>query len=116
MVQRYDSAFKGKEHRWARAGDPVTVRLSQAQGSPPHLEVQPGAPASCAAAAAAPDLGSRVLAMLRAHAGDGPMTHDQLRDLLKVRDQRLKDVLWQLRGEGKVDRNARGWFLTPSAG
>lgn len=107
-----DELALSMEHRWARSGQPLALRLADSDG-PPRLEVRPAAAAD--SAPAAPDLRARVLAVLRSAGVGRPMTHDQLRDTLKVRDQRLKEVLWQLRGEDQVDRNARGWFLNPTS-
>lgn len=93
-----------REHRWARSGDPLALRLVDGAG-PPRLEVQgPVAPAEIA------DLAEQILALL----GDRgcPVPQEDLRDALKVRNQRLTDVLRQLRAAGRVSRGAGGWYLS----
>lgn len=95
-----------REHRWARAGDPLALRLVDASG-PPRLEVQ-----GPAASAEPPDLAEQILGILQ-HRGR-PVTQDELRDALKVRNQRLTDVLRQLRAAGRVSRVAAGWCLARS--
>jgi hypothetical protein len=102
-----------REHRWARSGDPLTLRLVQADGSPPHLEVRPPVDSE-SPAGAVPDLASQVLAVLRSAAR--PMTQDEIRDALKVRNHRVYEVLCRLRVEAKVTKTLRGWTLTNSPG
>lgn len=92
-----------REHRWARSGDPLALRLVDTAG-PPRLELQSSVPS-----AEAPDLSEQILGILQ-HRGR-PVTQDELRDALKVRNQRLTDVLRQLRAAGRVSRGAAGWSL-----
>lgn len=108
-----DDLVLSREHRWARSGDPLTLRLVEADGSPPHLEVRPPADSE-SAPSAVPDMGSQVLAVLRSAAR--PMTQDEIRDALKVRNHRVYEILCQLRLEGKVMKTPRGWALTNLAG
>lgn len=97
------------EHRWAKSGDPLTLRLLDADG-PPRLEVR----ASESESPPAPDLAMQVLAFLRSRCK--PVSQEELRDALKVRNQRLTEILWKLRSDGKVTRTPRGWTITGSAG
>ncbi len=91
------------EHRWARSGDPLALRLVDEVG-PPRLEVL-----GPAAAVETSDLAEQILAILRDRGC--PVPQEDLRDLLKVRNQRLTDVLRQLRAAGRVSRGAGGWYL-----
>lgn len=92
------------EHRWARSGEPLTLRLIDADG-PPRLEIVEVTQEE----PARPDLAAQVLAVLRSRSK--PVPQEELRALLKVRNQRLTEVLWGLRADGKVDRGSGGWFV-----
>jgi hypothetical protein len=95
------------EHRWARSGEPLTLTLAEENGSPPHLVIRRTSDSPADAAPEAPDLATRVLAFLRGRAM--PATQDEIRDALKVRTQRVVEVLWRLRTDGKVIRTNHGW-------
>jgi hypothetical protein len=93
------------EHRSARSGDPWHLRLTDEGGSP-HLSLCGSAPA------AVPDLADRILALLRTRAK--PVLQEEIRDVLQVRNQRLTELLWQLRSSGLVTRGPGGWSLSGS--
>lgn len=112
LRRRGDEITLSMEHRWARSGDPLTLRLTDENGSPPHLAIRTPTESSPDALPATPDLSSQVLALLRSRTK--PMTQDDIRDALKVRTQRVVEVLWQLRAAGNVTRVARGWTLPPA--
>lgn len=94
------------EHRSARPGEPLSVRLVDGSG-PPHLAVQ-----GSHEVPSAPDLSVQVLALLRSRSQ--PVSQETIRHLLKVRNQRLTEVLSELRTAGRILRVAGGWSLTPS--
>jgi len=98
-----DEIMLSMEHRWARADDPLTLKLLE-DGGGAHLKVMPTSESE-----AAPDLPGQVLAILRSRGK--PVLQDQLREQLKVRNQRLTEVLWGLCADGTVDRGPGGWFL-----
>jgi hypothetical protein len=88
------------EHRAAPAPAPMTLALS---GDPPHLQVEatprPTAPGN---------LAGQVLEILRQH--PTPLSQEQLRAQLQVRNQSLTAALHQLRSEQRIRRAAHGWM------
>lgn len=80
------------EHRAQSAQPPVSLTL---EGTPPRLVVRDLEPA-----AEVPELERRVLASLARE----PMTRAALRDLLRVRNESLGDVLERLEAVGRVVR------------
>lgn len=99
-----DDLVLSTEHRWARPGEPLTLRLADGSG-PPRLEIvgpyEPPKP---------PDLSVQVLALLRSRAQ--PVSQESIRDALKIRNQRLTEVLAALRDAGRITRGPGGWSLT----
>jgi hypothetical protein len=91
------------EQRNAAAMDPLTLELRE-DGEAPHLALlvaQDGADVG---------LHTRILAALPN--GNGPVTQEALRDLLRVRGERLVQALRELEAEGRVRRERRGWRAT----
>ncbi|MEW6753164.1 MAG: hypothetical protein AB1505_19620 [Candidatus Latescibacterota bacterium] len=72
-------------------------------GDPPRLEVDPTPQAP-----AAGDLAQQVLETLGQHAR--PLSQEQLRAALQVRNQTLTAALHQLRAEHRIRRSAHGWM------
>jgi len=89
------------EHRSAAALPPFRIRL--VSDGPPHLEVVDVAPTDPATG----DLAEQVLAALRDH--HSPTLRRDLRERLKVSNNRLGDVLIALQHRGAVIRTADGW-------
>jgi hypothetical protein len=102
------------EHRAAPALDPVALELvSRADGTATHLELVDAAAnpaAGTSVAPAAPSLHDRVLSAIR-HAGH-PLSRAQLRDALRVNNNRLGHVLHELEHSGRVRRSDAGIALT----
>jgi hypothetical protein len=103
------------EHRSAAALEPLELALSSREdGTATHLEV-----ASCTAPSAshspaitaAPSLHDRVLLAIR-RAGH-PLSRAQLRDTLRVNNNRLGDVINDLERSGRVARSDAGISLMP---
>ncbi len=100
------------EHRAAPALDPLELRLvSNPDGSATHLEVV--GPSSLGldhdpalASSPAPSLPDRVLAALRT--ASKPLSRAQLRDTLRVNNNRLGDALAQLERTGSILRTEAG--------
>jgi len=102
-----DDLVLSSEHRWARAGEPMALRLAD-DSAPPHLCVEgPHQPSP------SPDLSVQVLALLRSR--KEPVSQDVIRHVLKVRNQRLTEVLSELRAAGRIVRGPGGWSLAPSS-
>jgi hypothetical protein len=100
------------EHRSAPAPQPVELRLvSRADGSATHLEIVGDAPLddNSAPAPAAPPLHDRILAALRA--AQGPLLRGELRETLRINNQRLGVALSVLERAGVVEHTERGWIL-----
>ncbi|MFH1176207.1 MAG: AAA family ATPase [Acidobacteriota bacterium] len=103
------------EHRSAPAPDPIELRLaSRADGSATHLEIADapdlasnGRPAD----PADPSLHDRVLGAIRC--ADHPLSRAQLRNTLRVNNNRLGQVLAELERSGHVGRSDAGISLTP---
>lgn len=92
------------EHRSAAAPAPIRVRL--AVEPQPHLEVV--GPAS--APAPVSDLADQVVTLLRASAG--PVLRREIREGLRVNNNRLSEVLVGLESAGRIRRQADGWRLS----
>ncbi|MEK6768135.1 MAG: AAA family ATPase [Gemmatimonadota bacterium] len=99
-----DGLVLSMEHRCARSADPLTLRLAD-EKAPPHLEIGPPAEAP-----KPPDPAEEVLAILRVRAR--PVTQEELREALKIRNQKLTEVLGRLRAAGRIARGPGGWSLT----
>jgi hypothetical protein len=101
------------EHRAASAPDPLTLALVQdAGGHAPHLEILAGCGHGPAAPeeprCAEPPLEESVLRLL----GDptAPKTRSELRVALRVRNERLGDVLERLSAAGSIQRLGDRWI------
>ena len=95
------------EHRSAAAIDPVRLRLaSRPDGRETHLEMVER-PAARSAPDGPPE--ERVVATLRA--ATQPMTRQELRDRLRINNQRLGDALVSLEHTGRIARTATGWGI-----
>ncbi|MBI2176969.1 MAG: AAA family ATPase [Candidatus Tectomicrobia bacterium] len=90
------------EHRAARAPQPITLTL--VGDDAPHLEVDSTGPEP-----EPPGLEAQVLALLGR--SPGPLTQQQLRSALKVRNQSLTAVLRELLVDTKISRDNGGWML-----
>lgn len=107
-LQRYHQQLRlTVEHRAARAPDPVTLCLHD--HDPVHLQIDdhpppPGTPPE------RDTLAQQVVSALRDHRA--PLTQEQLRAQLKVRNQSLTAVLRQLCQAGSVGRTPQGWRLS----
>lgn len=94
------------EHRFDRAIDPVAVKLvTLPDGSCPHLEIDTSAPAP----ADTGDLAALVLDLLGK--ATAPMPRTELRDRLRVNNNRLGVVLDELLKTGRIRRTDGGWTL-----
>ena len=111
-LQRYHEQLRlTVEHRAARAPDPFTLSLHD--DDPVHLQVDDDAPPPASPRGTAPGrdaLAQQVVSALRDH--DAPLTQEQLRARLKVRNQSLTAVLRQLCQAGSVVRTPHGWRLS----
>jgi len=92
LLRREQQVVLQAEHRAQPAPPPVTLTL---EGAPPRLVVRDLEPA-----AEVPDLDRRVLESLARE----PMTRGALRDLLRVRNESLGEVLERLEAAGRVVR------------
>lgn len=96
------------EHRFDRAIEPVAVKLvTLPDGSCPHLEIDTNPRVDSDHR----DLAAIVLDELAKAASPIPRT--ELRDRLRVNNNRLGAALNDLLRDDRVQRDARGWALTP---
>ncbi|MEW5825768.1 MAG: AAA family ATPase [Candidatus Bipolaricaulota bacterium] len=108
LVRRQDEVLLHIEHRAARTPLPLRVRLVETPSL--HLVTEPldedpaGPPQG---------LENRVLALLSAST---PRSTNELRDLLRVRKQRIVDLLRRMEEAGLVRRLERGYTLPPRGG
>jgi hypothetical protein len=98
------------EHRAAPAPQPLRLRLvSRPDGSGTHLQivgnVQPSAVPS-----PEPDLTEQIVAFLER--ADRPTLRRDIREALRVNNNRLGDVLVALETQGRIRREAGGWVVT----
>jgi hypothetical protein len=107
------------EHRAAPAPDPLELRLvSRHDGTATHLEIAssscaPGGAGNPPEVATPLSLQERILHAIR-RAGH-PVSRAQLRDALRVNNNRLGDVLNDLERSGRVCRSDAGISLPPNA-
>lgn len=110
-LQRYHEQLRlTVEHRAARAPDPFILCLHDSD--PVHLQIDHHPPPVTppGTAPAHDSLARQVVSALRDHGA--PLTQEQLRARLKVRNQSLTAVLRQLRQAGSVVRTTQGWRLS----
>jgi hypothetical protein len=96
------------EHRAAAAPPPMTLALVGADGDT-HLEIV-GDASGCATAdepAPARDLETELLAAL--DAAGAPLSRSALRASLRVRNERLGEILSQLAADGRIARRGELW-------
>jgi hypothetical protein len=97
------------EHRAAATPPPVTLEL-YSDPPPVHLQVQNQLPTD-SRQYPSQSLEEQLLAVLR----DTPsQRQDQLRAMLRVRNQRLVEVLHDLERAGRITRTTNGWRLADS--
>lgn len=97
------------EHRAAAPPPPVTLELCS-DPPPVHLQVQNELPTD-SRQGASQSLEEQLVAVLR----DTPSRRqDQLRAMLRVRNQRLVEVLRNLERAGRIARTTNGWRLADS--
>lgn len=92
------------EHRSAAAPAPVRLRL--AAEPQPHLEVFGAVPP----ATAGPELGNQVIDLLRG--ASTPVLRREIREGLRVNNNRLGDVLVGLETAGRIRRESGGWVVS----
>lgn len=108
LRRRRDHLILAMEHRGAATPNPVALKLVNDDPQCLHLQLLDGPPSS--ALLDDEDLSQRVLQAL---AHTPLMNRAQLRDTIKVKNERLGQVLQALQQEGQVTREACGWRLTP---
>ena len=92
------------EHRAAPSPEPIELRL--VEGETPHLEI------ADRAGSGTNELGQAVRELLRL---EGAMTRANLREKLRIRNERLGCVLSSLEEQGLIERTAGGWRLPPNS-
>jgi len=96
------------EHRAAKPPAPMVLDLvCGADGESVHLEVRGDVCVS--EPSERPTLAGRLLKVMRA--AEGPMTRTELRDQLKVQNEKLGALLGTLEEQGRVRRTPQGWTL-----
>lgn len=104
MGRRGEDLVLSIEHRFALSPPPIGLRLTNGD-SPARLEVRELQPTG----GLHPTVSERVLEIL-----DGvPKRQDELRSLLRVRNQVLTEVLHQLERQGRIHRLPEGWVRVP---
>ena len=97
------------EHRAAAAPDPVFVRLAHADQERVHLEVLAGHVDK--SHQGRPPITEALVCAL---AEEQPLTREQLRSRLSVRNERLGEALTALERDGRIERGSEGWRLVSS--
>ena len=109
LGRRREQLWLAVEHRAAATPPPVTLELFS-DPPPVHLKVQNRLPAD-SAQSPSQSLKEQLLAALR----DTPSRRqEQLRAMLRVRNQRLVEVLHELETAGRITRSTNGWRLADS--
>jgi hypothetical protein len=101
--RRRDGVLLSIEHRAAPAPPPVMLTLLSPEDGPVHLEVRdaPRSPEEL-------PLPQRILGLL---AEREPRRKEELREVLRVRNQLLAEALRELEASGQIVRGADGWRL-----
>ncbi len=108
-----DQLTLSAEHRAAPSFGPLALELagSSSPDAGTYLKVASAAPRDCSTVADL--LPSRILQLLSD--SPEPLTVENLRSKLQVRNQRLVEALRQLSSQGKVERLPRGYSIKRSA-
>lgn len=106
LLRRRDQLLLSAEHRFAAATSPLELTLVADPG-PVRLELRDGHPAPPEA-----PLLERILTSL---ATNDSYRQEDLRRLLRVRNQQLSDALRQLQLAGRIARAPQGWRLVPQS-
>ena len=108
LRKHHDQLTLTAEHRSAPAFGPVSLQLAQSDPAGTHLELVAGD--RTPTPPAADTLACRIFDLLSA--ASEPMTVENLRSRLQVRNERVVDALRQLVSQGKVQRLARGYTVS----
>src|SRR5881396_423385 len=108
LRKHHDQLTLSAEHRSAPAFGPVSLQLAQSDPAGTHLELVAGD--RTPTPPAADTLACRIFDLLSA--ASEPMTVENLRSRLQVRNERVVDALRQLSSQGKVQRLARGYTVS----
>ena len=108
LRKHHDQLTITAEHRSAPAFGPVALQLAQSDPAGTHLELVAGD--RTPTPPAADTLACRIFNLLSA--ASEPMTVENLRSRLQVRNERVVDALRQLASQGKVQRLARGYTVS----
>ncbi|MBN1441176.1 MAG: AAA family ATPase, partial [Planctomycetes bacterium] len=95
------------EHRAARAPEPVTLRLVDDDEERVHLEIQ-----GPAGVRDHRSIDQQVLELL---SNAGPLTRSELRERLRVKNERLGAALVALERKHWIVRDPAGWLLAPTS-
>jgi len=110
LKSQRDRLLLTAEHRDAPPPDPIELRLrSRGDGSQTHLEILDPRDLDPPAPALAPSLADRLLHLLGSVSQ--PLTRIELRQRLRVNNQRLGQVLADLDHRHVVARSQQGWSL-----
>jgi len=91
------------EHRSQPAQQPVYLKLVDADPERIHLEILSGVVTT--------EKTDLCQAVVKALQGKQSLTRTQLRDELRVKNERLGEVLTHLEQEGRIVRDPNGWRL-----
>ena len=112
LVRRDDHVVLTAEHRSAKAPEPFGIRLvSGDDGEQAHLET-----VAVKGLDPAPELPLSACILAAVQDADRPLTRQQLRERLRVNNQRLGEALTELEQASRLVRGPDGWKLSsPSA-
>ena len=97
------------EHRCAPSPDPLGLRLCDDDPDAVHLKVV-GSPPAIPVSQPPADLEAQVLAAITA-SHPTSLTRSALRQKLRLRNQRIGEVLGRLEAQGRIARGSSGWVL-----
>jgi len=110
LRSHHDRLLLSPEHRDAPAPNPIELRLcSRPDGSQTHLEILDPQNLDPPVPPLAPSLTDRLLDLL--HSVSRPLTRMELRQRLRVNNQRLGQLLADLDQRQVVARSQQGWSL-----
>jgi len=103
------------EHRCAPSPDPLSLKLCDKDPEAVHLEVASGrSPATASPLFDRPEIGEEQVLKLLSAAYPAALTRAELRQRLRLRNQRLGHLLQSLEAAGRIRRGDEGWTLADS--
>jgi hypothetical protein len=107
LRKRQDQILLCIEHRYAPSPEPIPIQLRAEDDEPPHLAIL-----GHVEDRGSTDLHDQIIRFLERQ--PEPATQEGMREILRVRMQRLVLAIRRLESQGRIHRSAAGWSLHPN--